>query len=127
MKETLSCIFPSWGTFFGVIGLGGFADSATPCDRVRREIGWVSDGGWSRGASMGGVVHVVGDSLSTLGSCGGNAITLGVDSGVITLGSEAEADGAVVLCSSACGCWRLEKMDRRLSIARSCSSVLVGD
>jgi len=48
-----------WGTFFGVLGLGGFTNSATPCDCVRRAIGWVSDGGWSRGASMGGVVNVL--------------------------------------------------------------------
>jgi hypothetical protein len=127
VKETLSCIFSSWGTFFGVIGLGGFSISATPCDHVRREIGWVSAGGWSRDASMGGVVIVAGDSLSTLGSCGGSALTLGVDAGVITLGAEAEADGAVVCRSIAGGCWRLEKMDCRLSIARSCLSILVGD
>jgi hypothetical protein len=76
---------------------------------------------------MGGVVIDFGDSLSNLESCGGSALILGVDAGVITLGAEAEADGAVVLCSSAGGCWRLEKMDCRLSIARSCSSVLVGD
>ena len=47
----------------------GIANSATPCDCVRRAIGRVSDGGWSRDASMGGVVIVVGGSLRTLGSC----------------------------------------------------------
>ena len=46
---------------------------------------------------------------------------------MITLGAEAEADGAVVCRSIAGGCWRLEKMDRRLSIVKSCLSVLVGD
>ena len=75
---------------------------------------------------MDGVVNVVSDSLRSLGSCGG-ALTLRVDAGVITLGAEAEADGAVVCHSIAGGCWRLEKMDCRLLIARSCSSVLVGD
>ena len=68
----------------GVV-LGEFANSATPCDCVRRAIGQVSDGGWSRGASMGGAVIVVGGSLSTLGSCWGSALTLGVDAGVRTL------------------------------------------
>ena len=56
-------------TFCGLIDLGVFSDSATPCDRVHRAIGQVSAGGWSRSASMGGAVIVVGGSLSTLGSC----------------------------------------------------------
>ena len=91
-------------TFCGFIGLGGFADSATPCDPVRRAIGWVSDGGWSRCGSMGGVAIVVGGLLSTLGSCGGTALTLGVDAGVSTLVAGAGADGAVVCCWIANGC-----------------------
>jgi hypothetical protein len=114
-------------TFCGLIDLGGFADSATPCDRVRRAIGWVSAGGWSRCVSMGGAVIVVGGSLSTLGSCWGSALTLGVDSGVSTLGGGAGADGAVVCCWIAGGSWMLEKMARRLLIARSCLSILVGE
>ena len=81
-----------------MIGWGGFFGSATPCDRVRRAIGWVSAGGWSCGVSMGGAVIVVGGLLSTLGSCGGSALTLGVDTGVSTLGAGAWADGAVVCC-----------------------------
>ena len=110
-----------------LVGLGGFAESATLCDCVRREIGLVSDGGWSRDASMGGDV-VVGDVLlSTHGSCWGSALTLGVDAGVSTLGARAGADGAVVCCWIAGGYWLFEKMARRLSIARSCLSVLVGE
>ena len=99
-------------TFCGLLDLGGFANIATPCDRVRWAIGWVSDGGWSHSASMGGSVIVVGGSLSTLGNCGGSTHTLGADAGVITLGVGATAYGAVVCCSIAGGCWRLEKMDR---------------
>ena len=114
-------------TFCGLIGLGGFADSATPCDCVRRVIGWVSDGGWSRSASMGGAVVVVGGLLSTLESCWGSALTLRFDAGLSTLGAGAGADGAVVCCWIAGGCWMLEKMAWRLSIARICSSVLVGE
>ena len=91
-------------TFRGLIGLGGYTNSATPCDRMRKAIYWVSDGGWSCGARMGGAVVVgglmstlvVGGSLSTLGSCWGSALTLGVDAGVSTLGAGAGADGAVV-------------------------------
>ena len=54
---------------------------------------------------MGGVVIVVGGSLSTLGSCKGSALTTGVDAGVSTLGVDAgvstlragaRADGALV-------------------------------
>ena len=41
---------------------------------------------------------VVGESLSTLGSCWGSALALGVDNGVSTLGGRAGADGAVVCC-----------------------------
>ena len=91
----------------GVLLLRGeFANSATPCDCVQREIGRVSNGGWSlgAGASMGGAIIVVGGSLSTLGSCGGSALTLGVDAGVITLGAEAGADGAVGCSLIAGGC-----------------------
>ena len=56
--------------FLVIIALGcRIDDSATPCDCVRRAIGQLSDGVWSRGASMGGAVIVVGGSLSTLGSC----------------------------------------------------------
>ena len=55
--------------FRGLIYLGGFANSATPCDCMQRAIGRESDGGWSRGVSMGGAVIVVGGLLSTLGSC----------------------------------------------------------
>ena len=101
-------------TFRGLICLGGFAESATPCDRVRRAIGRVSDGGWSHGASMGGAVLVVGGSLNTLGSCWGSAFTLGVDAGVSTLGAGAGADGGVVSCCTAGGCWMLEKMSKTL-------------
>ena len=49
---------------------------------------------------MGGAVIVDGDGglLSTLGSCWGSAVTLGVDAGVSILGFGARADGAVVSC-----------------------------
>ena len=114
-------------TFHGFIGLGGLADSATPCDCVRRAIGWVSDGGWSRGASMGGAVIVVGGLLSTLGNFWGSALTLQVDAGVSTLGGGAGADGAVVCLWITGGSWMLENMASRLSIARSCLSILVGE
>ena len=39
----------------------------------------------------------------------------------------AGADGALVCCLIAGGCWILEKISCRLSIARSYSSVLVGE
>ena len=94
-----------------LVGLGGFADSATPCDRVWRAIGWVSDGGWGCYTSMGGDVFVVGGLLSTLASCRCSALTLGVDAGVRTLGAGAGANGAVVCYWIAGGCWRLEKID----------------
>ena len=110
-----------------MIGLVGFAESVAPCDCVRRAIGQVSDGGWSRGASMGGDAVVVGGLMSTLGSCWGSALTLGVDAGVSTLGAGAGADGAVVCCLISGGCWMLEKMACRLSMASSCSSVLEGE
>ena len=45
---------------------------------------------------MGGAVIVVGGLLSTLGSCWGSVLTLGVGAGVSTLGAGAGADGAVV-------------------------------
>ena len=114
-------------TFCGLIGFRGFSNSATTCDCVRKRIGWVSDGGWSRGASMCGAMVVVGGSLSTLGSCWGSALTLGVDAGVRTLGAGAGADGAVMCCWISGGCWMLENMACRLSIAKSCLSVLVGE
>ena len=107
--------------------MGGFANSATPCDCTRRAIGRVSDGGWSRGAIMGGAVIVVGGSLSTLGSCWGSVLTLGVHDGVSTLGAGAGSDGAVACCWISDGRWMLEKMACRLSMASSCSSVLEGE
>ena len=44
-----------------------------------------------------------------------------------TLGAGAGADGAVVCCWIAGVFWTLEKIACRLLIARSCSSVLVGE
>ena len=44
-----------------------------------------------------------------------------------TLEGGAGADVAVVCCFLAGGSWMLEKMARRLLIARSCESVLVGE
>ena len=70
---------------------------------------------------------VVGGLLSTLGSCWGSVLTLGFCAGVSTLGAGAGADGAVVCCLISGGCWMLEKMARRLLIAMSCLSVLVGE
>ena len=76
---------------------------------------------------MGGAAIVVGGLLITLRSWGGSALTLGADDGLITLGAEAGANGAVVCCLISGVCWRLEKMACRNSIARSCLYVLVGD
>ena len=59
---------------------------------------------------MGGEVVVVDGLLSPLGKCWGSALTLGVDTGVSTLGAAAGADVAVECCWIAGGCWLLEKM-----------------
>ena len=105
-------------------------DSALCCDLVPWAIGLSSEGGliWC-GAICGG--NVVG-SACTLGSatvvveCGRIGITLGDDARVGVEGTLGDCAGN---CSGNCrsgGCCRVEKMARRLSIASSWSSVLVG-
>jgi hypothetical protein len=65
--------------------------------------------------------------MSTLGGSGGAIITLRVVAGVSTLGADSGVDGGVVMIGRSGGCWMVEKMARRLSMARSQSSVLVGE
>jgi hypothetical protein len=70
---------------------------------------------------------------STLGSCWGGALTLGAGAGAGTLGVAAGVGtlgvdvGSGGSCVTAGGCWSGETMARRLSMARSWSSVLVGE
>ena len=95
------------------------ADSAVHRALVRRTIGLSSDSGLVCSGAMGGVANVVVGSLCTLGSaCTLGGVAEGVEdsgSGVSTLGAAASG-----------GCCNVEKIARRLSIARSWSSVLVG-
>ena len=109
------------------------ADSALCCDLVRWAIGVSSEGGLMRWchAMWGGADGAVG-SACTLGSatvvveCGRIGITLGDGARVGVEGTLGDCAGN---CSGNCrsgGCCRVEKMARRLSIASSWSSVLVG-
>jgi hypothetical protein len=68
---------------------------------------------------MGGDVAGVGGPLSTLGSCWGIVLTLGVEVGMITLGAGSGADGGVALVGVSSRCWMVEKMAQRLLMARS--------
>ena len=95
------------------------ADSAAHRALVQRAIGLPSDGGRVCSGAMGGGVNGVVVSPCTLGS----ACTLGgVAGGVEGSGSCVPTLGADV----SGGCCNVEKIARRLSIARSWSSVFVG-
>ena len=80
---------------------------------------------------MGGAV----DMVSTLESCWEGALTLGGAAGVGTLGGAAgvgtlgvdAGSGRRGSCLISGGCWSGEKMALKLSMARSWSSVLVGE
>lgn len=114
------------------------AVSALTRDLVLSAIGLGSDGGWMRRCDVivGGAVDVVG-SACTLGSatvgvaCGCNddanvdvvfgwtdVSTLGDGAGVVDDGTLGDGTSG--------GCCSVEKMARRLSMAKSWSSVLVG-
>ncbi len=96
------------------------ADSAVHRALVRRAIGLSSGGGLMCSSAMGGGANGVVGAMCTLGSdCG----TLGgIAEGVEDSGSGAPTLGA----DASGGCCNVEKIARRLSIARSWSSVLVG-
>ena len=98
---------------------GVVADSAAHRALVRRAIGLSSDGGLVCSGAMGGGANGVVVSPCTLRSaCTLGGVAEGVKSsgsGIPTLGADAVG-----------GCCNVEKIARRLSIARSWSSVLVG-
>jgi hypothetical protein len=96
------------------------AESAVHRALVRRAMGLSSsDGGLVCSGAMGGGANGVVGSLCTLGSvCTLGGVTESVEDG----GSGAPTLGADV----SGGCCNVEKIARRLSIARSWSSVLVG-
>jgi hypothetical protein len=105
------------------ITLGGdagvVADNAVHRALVRSAIGLSSDGGCMRRGARGGGANVGAGSMCTLGSdCTLGGVAGGVEdccSCAATLGVDASG-----------GCCNVEKIERRLSIARSWSSVLVG-
>ena len=109
------------------------ADNAVDRVLVQSAIGLSSDGGCMRCGARGSGANVGAGSMCTLGS----DCTLGGVAGG-TLGSDCTlggvAGGVEGCCSCAAtfgvdasgGCCNAEKIERRLSIARSWSSVLVG-
>ena len=96
------------------------AASAVHRDLVRRAIGLSSDGGLMCSVASGGGAIGVAGSMCTPGS---DRSTLGGGAG----GVEASGSCSATLGADASGgCCNVEKIARRLSIARSWSSVLVG-
>lgn len=106
------------------------AVSAVFRDLVRRAMGLSSEGGRMRpcDAMDGGGVDDVGGTLGSVTvvvDCGSIGITLGGVAGTPVVDSGVGGVDTLGDCTSG-GCCSVEKMARRLSIARSWSSVFVG-